>query len=175
MREVLFKAKLQDWKTNPQHNKWVEGYYLSREETTYCFTEDYEKFPVKTLHYIAVDSMTDWGLPNEFRCYEIDPDTLCQYTNKNDIDGNKVWENDIVKYWNYHDGDNYAQIKFGTYQSCFDKRESKHHGFYVDWKDNMRKDLGYWFEWSDNTNIVGNIFDNPEILKGEEVDETLRS
>ena len=40
-REILFKAKLKDWKTNQQHNAWVEGYYLSRKETTYCFIEDY--------------------------------------------------------------------------------------------------------------------------------------
>lgn len=96
MREILFKAKLKDWKTNPQQNKWVEGYYLSKKETTYCFTEDYERNPVKTLHYIAVDSMTDWGLPNEFRLFEIDTDTLCQYTGQNDTEGNKIWENDRI-------------------------------------------------------------------------------
>ena len=106
MREVLFKAKLKDWNTNPQQNKWVEGYYLSRKETTYCFTEDYERNPVKKLHYIAVDSMTDWGLPNEFRCYEIDPNTLCEFTGM--LEGKskkKIWEHDdIIKgtfWWIY--------------------------------------------------------------------------
>ena len=46
-------------------------------------------------HYITVDSITDWGLPNEFRYYEIATDTLCQYTYQNDVNGNKIWENDI--------------------------------------------------------------------------------
>ena len=60
-REILFRAKLKDWKINPEHNRWVEGFYLKRKETTYCFTEDYEKYPVKTLHFIAEECMTDWG------------------------------------------------------------------------------------------------------------------
>ena len=98
MREILFKAKLKDWQTNPQHDIWVEGFYLSRKETTYCFKEDYEKFPVKTLHFIAEDCMTDWGLPNDFRLYEIDPDTLCQHTGMVDKNGNAIWENDVVEF-----------------------------------------------------------------------------
>lgn len=95
--EILFKAKLKDWKTNSQQNKWVEGFYLNRKETTYCFKEDYERFPVKTLHFIAVESMTDWGLPNKFDIYEIDPDTLCMFTGQMDINNTKIWENDYVK------------------------------------------------------------------------------
>ena len=70
MREILFKAKLKDWQTNPKHNKWVEGFYCNKQETTYCFESDYEKFPVKTQHYIIQERMLDWGLPNEFRLIE---------------------------------------------------------------------------------------------------------
>ena len=96
-REILFRAKLKDWKTNPKHNKWVEGFYMKRKETTYCFTEDYEKFPIKTLHFIAKEEMTDWGLPNRKMKAEIDGNTLCQYTNKRDFEGNKIFENDIIE------------------------------------------------------------------------------
>ena len=95
-REILFRAKLKNWKINPEHNRWVEGFYLKRKETTYCFTEDYEKYPIKTLHFIAEECMTDWGLPNDFRLYEIDPDTLCQYTGMNDKENHKIWENDCL-------------------------------------------------------------------------------
>lgn len=90
MRELLYKAKLKN------KDCWIKGFYCCRKKTTYCFTEDYEKFPVKTLHYIIRDEMTDWGLPNEFRFYEIDPDTLCVFTGMTDKNGNKIWENDIL-------------------------------------------------------------------------------
>lgn len=36
MREILFKAKL---KTN---DRWIEGFYCSMRETTYCIKEDYD-------------------------------------------------------------------------------------------------------------------------------------
>lgn len=94
MSLILFKAKLKDWKDKPNKDKWVEGYYLKRSETTYCFEEDYRNFPVKTLHFIAQERMTDWGLPNEFRLYEIDPETLHVHMGALDEAGEKIWLKD---------------------------------------------------------------------------------
>lgn len=36
--------------------------------------------------------------------------------------------------------------------------------FYVDWDDMFRRDLGYW---SKRCEVVGNVHDNPELLKEE--------
>ena len=69
-RKILFKAKRKD------NGEWVEGYYCKINETTYCVEEDYKRFPVPTHHYILVETMTDWGLPNRFLQFEIVPDTL---------------------------------------------------------------------------------------------------
>ena len=159
-REILFKAKLKDWKTNPQQNKWVEGYYVSMKETTHCFTEDYERNPVKALHYIAVGFMTDWGLPNKFRCYEIDPDTLCQYTGLKDKDSNKIWENDVVR-------DNRGNLYKAIWQEKY---------YQFSWTCIKATDellLGAkWDLWSLAKNgdleLCGNIFDNKELLEGGE-------
>ena len=74
MRDILFQAKLKDT------NYWVEGFYCSMRETTYCCEEDYKRHPVPLHHLIAVDEMTDWGMPNRLRLYEINTETLCQYT-----------------------------------------------------------------------------------------------
>ena len=72
---------------------------------------------------------------------------------------------DIIK---YHFGEVYAPVKFGEYQSCFDNASTIHVGFYVDWNENhdFRKDLGYWIKLVD-AEVVGNIFDNPELLEEE--------
>lgn len=68
----------------------------------------------------------------------------------------------------YHFGEVYAPVKFGEYQSCFDSASTIHVGFYVDWNENhdFRKDLGYWIKMVD-AEVVGNIFDNPELLEEE--------
>ena len=124
MRETLFKAK---WKDS---SEWVEGYYYKMSETTYCFKEDYERKPVPEHHYILQERMTDWGLQNQVVQIEIDPETLCQFTGLFDRYGNKIWENDIIK---YHFGEIYAPIKYGYYQNCFDSQKTEHLGFYVDW------------------------------------------
>ena len=148
MREILFKAKLKDWQTNPKHNKWVEGFYCNKQETTYCFESDYEKFPVKTQHYIIQERMLDWGLPNEFRLIEIDPKTVCQYTGMIDFEGIKIWENDIII-----EGCN------GLIGSVIWKDELGTYGLEGFGEDYVMKDAR--LEWS----VISNIFDNPELIK----------
>ena len=57
-------------------DRTVEGFYFAYPETTYCFTNDYERNPVKIIHCIVTHRMTDWSLPNQAECYRIEPDTL---------------------------------------------------------------------------------------------------
>lgn len=55
-----------------------------------------------------------------------------------------------------------------SYQNCFDSTKTENVGFYVDWsvtdKKYMRKDLGYWINMVD-AEVIGNTFDNPELLE----------
>lgn len=173
-RQILFRAKPKDWKTNKKDNVWLEGYYLKKQDTTYCFKEDYENYPVETRHYIAVEQMTDWGLPNEFRLLEIDPDTLCEFIGWNDNHKTKIFENDVVEmicgktsekyliWWNKEmsmmtavpldeiecngsDYYNYKYHKFNYLEFCL-----------------MLQDQ--WGDFSD-VKVIGNIIDNPELIK----------
>lgn len=97
--------------------------------------------------------------------YEVRPDTICQCTGLKDKNGKLIWENDIVKDLF---SDACAQIKYGSYQSCFDSTKTEHVGFYVDWSGKCtkryRKDLGYWINMV-NAEVIGNIFDDPELIK----------
>ena len=144
MREILFKAKRID------NGEWVEGYYL----------RDQYHIGGKDIIFYRKDS-------DRFTVYTniIDIETHCQFTGLCDKNGNKIWENDIIK---YHFGEIYAPIKYGYYQNCFDSQKAEHIGFYVDWTGDkcLRKDLGFWINMV-GTMQVGNIFDNPELLQEE--------
>ncbi len=100
--------------------------------------------------------------------YEVDPSTICQCTGLKDKNGKLIWENDLVKDLF---SDTIAPIRYGSYQNCFDSTKTENVGFYVDWsvtdKKYMRKDLGYWINMVD-AEVIGNTFDNPELLEVQE-------
>lgn len=84
----VFKAKDED------SDLWVTGFYFAYPETTYCFTEDYERHPVKIVHCITFHMMTDWCLPNRPTVCNIDIDTLelvGWVDSKRKMFGNEPW------------------------------------------------------------------------------------
>lgn len=147
----LFKAKRAD------NGEWMQGY---------LFDDGYEDGRV-FIGGLVIEKYTgtacdDWAISGSCFC-EVDKSTICQCTGLKDKNGKLIWENDVIK---YHFGNAYAQIRYGAYQSCFDNQKTEHIGFYVDWSEsrNYRKDLGYWINMV-NAEVVGNIFDNPELIK----------
>lgn len=169
-REMLFKAKRKD------NGKWVEGYYCKLDETTYCISEDYERHPVPTHHYILYETMTDWGLPNRFLQFEIDPDTLCQYTGLTDKNGKRIWENDILR--GHKNDDDLARVVFGEF-SVIDVDTLETVDRVVGWHtevietDALSKcepfclpmPLADFYIKRSEFEVFGNIFDNPELLE----------
>lgn len=151
----LYKAKRTD------NGEWVQGY---------LFDDGFENgrvfiggLVIEKYNGTACD---DWTISGSCFC-EVDKSTICQCTGLKDKNGNLIWENDIVKDLF---SDACAQIKYGSYRSCFDSTKTEHVGFYVDWSGKCtkryRKDLGYWINMV-NAEVIGNIFDNAGLLESE--------
>lgn len=151
MRKILFRGKRTD------NGEWVEGHYL--------------QWPIrgwKNLSSVIVptDDLHD-GCAQQV---EVLPDTVGQYTGLNDRNGDKIFEGDILRYgeknllvwWN----DEAFQWQAKEQQSydpifTFDGTAG------VVW-DNI--DFG-WIAaeipctGKMTTEIIGNVYDNPELLK----------
>ena len=148
MRDILFKAKRVD------NGEWVEGFL-------------FKQVGVKDRMYYAIEVITE-----TVNAYEVDENTVCQYTGLTDKNGNKIWENDIVR----HTYTTYAE-KPNNYPPFESKKEAKN---YVIKFDNTASYMGYRYHNGRNIfpfkkgtvingddEVIGNIFDNPELLKGE--------
>lgn len=149
----LFKAKRID------NGEWIVGNLITNVFFRLGQSIPYILCPDKAKYDCFEDFTEENGI------FEVRPDTICQCTGLKDKNGKLIWENDVIK---YHFRDLYAQIRYGAYQNCFDSQKAEHIGFYVDWSESMnyRKDLGYWINIV-NAEVVGNIFDNPELLESE--------
>ncbi len=143
MREILFKAKRTD------NGVWVEGYYIYHIRRTICPFGDSVK-PEDEQHVIMQDGFSDWNMPRDTVFFNIDPKTICQYTGLKDKNGNRIWENDIVRIENSMD-EGIGNVEF--YGGMW----------YVDGEPN--NNLYGIVEYDDGeVEVIGNIFDNPELL-----------
>lgn len=86
--------------------------------------------------------------------YEVDFTTIGQYTSMLDKNGIKIFEGDIVDFSDRSDGDDYGVV-------IYDENETE---FEIEY-DNICKSLGGYY-YSKGIEVIGNIYDNPELLKG---------
>lgn len=131
-REIIFKAKRRD------NGKWVEG----------CLVIDHSRSNLFEYRIQPVESGALYAPP-------IDPETLCQFTGLCDKNGNKIWENDILKAHldeNYPEDITYTKIIWSECRFCTKENYSSD-------VETLKKWDGEYFE------VCGNIFDNPELLE----------
>lgn len=139
-REILFRGKRLD------NGEWIRGSIICSAKNERAFI-----LPSNTEAFVPADK----NVICSCHCYEVDPDTVCQYIGLTDKNGHKFFENDIVK--NTLFGKNAMAICFVECAFCL-----------VNAKREFLADIHYLHHAGVNdTKIVGNVFDNPDLLKEE--------
>lgn len=136
----LFKAK-----RVYNGGKWVQGYYVKG-------LDMYDK----EVHLIFEPNTMFYSSGETDGWYKVDPSTICQCTGLKDKNGQPIWENDICdrkeeypEIVKYNNGDwtldySYSKGKESGYCYC---------------------NLGFYALERKYVEVIGNVFDNPELLK----------
>ena len=140
-REILFKAKRKNWRELSQEEWWGEGNFITDEK-------DDQKAYIGYL-FGVVD-----GVVEDFDIVEINPETLCQYTGLTDKNGKRIWENDIVEH------------EISSVLGAVEWYAEDYVGWWVN--DEYLGKQQFTDEMWDECVVIGNIFDNPELLGGAE-------
>lgn len=167
MREILFKAKPKDWREHPKDAGWVEGYYAMMGTDNLIKHYIVQNCAITRLFKNPEDNMY-------FNDVEIDPETLCQYICMNDKNDKRIWENDIVscEHEKFQEGDAVEQYPFPdtirykrNYAVEFINTGSNY-GYRL-----RNKSIHFMLTgnviYNHKIEVLGNVFDNPELLKGD--------
>ena len=96
--------------------------------------------------------------------YEVDEHTICQCTGLKDKNGKLIWENDVVKATVRQNSLCQSSSYSDFYQISY---QEKYCYFYLKKKNNNLLFDGNWSYYLKSIEIIGNIFDNPELLESE--------
>lgn len=139
MRDIIFRGK-----TRAKGN-WYEGSYLFLHVPNRDWT-GMPRGPAGDVHFII-----DQEDMNE----AVDPATVGQYTGLKDKTGRRIFEGDIVRVPSFEQP--VMQIAFIEGAFCL-----------ADAAGEYAADIHYIHHAGDNqTEIIGNIYDNPELMGGE--------
>lgn len=144
MREILFRGKRKD------NGEWaVSGNVFLGDKRKYIYIPNPD---------------TDMSA-KAYLCREIIPDTVGQYTGLTDKNGTKVFEGDILKFTDTNaEYEWIGKVEFGNPNAEYNW------GFQLVYISGAKPntDILLWFDMEETgaySEVIGNIHDNPELLK----------
>lgn len=143
MREILFKAKQID------NGEWIEGSLIDLDiDSGYCYiVQPYKKASILPIIFLITDRMK-----------LVDPETLCQFTGLCDKNGKEIWENDICDRKEKYP--EVVKMTNGDWTLDYSYALGRDYG-------NSYCNLGFYVNERKCVEVIGNIFDNPELLQEE--------
>lgn len=143
------------YKAKTCNGEWVTGQYVKGLD---MYAKEVHLIFEPTKIFYSSGETDGWS--------EIDPTTICQCTGLKDIHGNLIWENDIIHKQFYTDYDAYANSE------AYNGRIQYEDG---GWSVEITKSDGSvcvlpiiemiaYSKDIENFEVIGNIFDNPELL-----------
>lgn len=95
---------------------------------------------------------------------DVNPETICQYTGLKDKNGNLIWDNDVVKCVDVNaETEFFAVVEFGNPNGFYSWGYQLKHI----WGDEPNLDILLWIDMEEagaTCEVIGNIFDNPELM-----------
>lgn len=141
MREVLFKGKML------HNNEWIEGGLVQRDGKAYI---------IGVSKKLMIDGI------------EVDPETVCQFIGLYDKNKNRIYENDICI-----DDECTYLVQYNNECACVELVEYEMSGSYTEsgwdevggvFEEVDRFGLSNYIDLNEWFNVIGNKFDNPELL-----------
>lgn len=142
MREIKFRGKRLD------NGEWVYGSFLSIEDTYFIIEQVDFDFDYRTEHNAFWFDSTE---------KEVDPATVGQYTGLKDKNGKDIYEGDVMEI---------PETEFNA--EIIGRVLFEEDAYYI---IPLRGGHLWGLHWSlrkHDAKIIGNIHDNPELLKGGE-------
>jgi uncharacterized phage protein (TIGR01671 family) len=131
MRVIKFRG------FNRKNNEWLQGYYLQN----------------RGAHFVCPD---EFAANKSWEDYEVDPDTVGQFTGLHDKDGKEIYEGDIVK--SYH----FPNIKHLIF---YDEEQGR---FMSALNGKIDEPFGVagleHRKWVANRIVIGNIHDDKDLI-----------
>lgn len=164
MREILFRGK-------SIHGEWIYG-YLNQHRGNIRYDCDCEPIADGCYYINDWQAKIDTGMYGQD--YKVDPDTVGQFTGLTDCNGVKIFEGDIIRWRDDTElsvSGQIAEVCYGEYidaDSHFDDVYSLGFYFKLFDKDKTCATINWLNEYKNNFDIIGNIYDNPELMDGGE-------